>query len=217
MIQRVNKSCSYFPCHKKLEDCTFCYCPFYPCQDEKLGRYIYSTKRKKKIWSCHECSWIHKRKTVDRIYTCIKANARNLREDTPLALARHKEFLRHNSGILILGHGSRLPRAKALIPKIIKELKKRMGLKYVFPAYLQLASPGLREAIENLADKGCKRIIIVPFFLFVGNHVTRDIPEILKEEKGKYPALEFIYTKNLGNDARMVDIVIDNIMGKKIL
>lgn len=28
------KGCQYFPCHEesKLEDCTYCFCPFYPCK-----------------------------------------------------------------------------------------------------------------------------------------------------------------------------------------
>ncbi|HAH20798.1 MAG TPA: hypothetical protein DCL49_07860 [Candidatus Omnitrophica bacterium] len=217
VIRRINKACRYFPCHKNLEDCTFCYCPFYPCADEKLGQYVYSRKLEKNIWSCKDCTWIHARKTVDRIYKLIRTNKEDLRRDTPLLLARRKEFLRDKPGIIILGHGSRLKEANALIPKIIKELKARLELKNVFPAYLQLAAPGLSKVIGNLAGKRCKKIIIVPFFLFVGNHVTRDIPEILEEEKAKYPRIEFLYTKNLGDDARVVDIVIDNILGKEIL
>lgn len=214
MIQRVNKACSYFPCHKNLEDCTFCYCPFYPCKDEKLGQYIYSTKRKKNIWSCKECSWIHARKTVDRVYVFISGNREDLRRDTPLSIARRKELLRDNPGIIILGHGSRLKMANALIPKIIKELKRRLELKDVFPAYLQLAAPSLSKAIEKLAEKRSRKIIVVPFFLFVGNHVTRDIPEILAREKSKHPRIEFVYTKNLGEDVRIIDIMIDNIIGR---
>lgn len=72
MVDRRNKACKYFPCHKKLEDCTFCYCPFYPCFNEKRGNYIYSKKLKKNIWSCEKCNYIHKKKVVDRIYKLIR-------------------------------------------------------------------------------------------------------------------------------------------------
>ncbi len=57
--------------------------------------------------------------------------------------------------------------------------------------------------------KGCERIVIIPFFLFSGNHVTRDIPRIIAEEKVKYPKVNFIFTRNLGEDARITDIVLD--------
>lgn len=72
MVKRLNKACSYFPCHKRLEDCTFCYCPFYPCLDKNLGGYIYSKRPRKKIWSCRDCDWIHNKKVVDRIFKLIK-------------------------------------------------------------------------------------------------------------------------------------------------
>jgi Zn-finger protein len=74
MISRANKFCKYFPCHKGLEDCTFCYCPFYPCKDENRGEYTYSSKTKRNVWSCQECNWIHKKKTVDMIFNIIKKN-----------------------------------------------------------------------------------------------------------------------------------------------
>lgn len=61
----INKKCKYYPCHKKVEDCTFCYCPLYPCLDDKLGEYLY--KKDIVIWSCKDCEWIHKKSTVAKI------------------------------------------------------------------------------------------------------------------------------------------------------
>lgn len=90
MLKRINKACSYFPCHNGLEDCTFCYCPFYPCEDKSLGRYIQSIKLKKNIWSCQDCSWIHKKKTADRIYKLIRRNWVTIREDTARVARRRK-------------------------------------------------------------------------------------------------------------------------------
>lgn len=72
MSKRLNKACKYFPCHKGLEDCTFCYCPFYPCRNKKLGRNVYP--KGKAIWSCADCAWIHKKKVVDEIFELIKRN-----------------------------------------------------------------------------------------------------------------------------------------------
>jgi len=68
--KRTNKACKYFPCHSKLQDCTFCYCPFYPCEDKKRGKYL--APPHEKIWSCKNCSWIHQTKIVDKIFDLIK-------------------------------------------------------------------------------------------------------------------------------------------------
>ncbi len=52
-------NCEYHPCHFIGQDCTFCYCPFYPCNDDDLGRNIIS-KRGKDVWECTYCLFIHR-------------------------------------------------------------------------------------------------------------------------------------------------------------
>jgi Zn-finger protein len=78
--KRVNAACKYFPCHRDLEDCTFCFCPFYPCLDEKRGEFVYSKNLKKKVWSCQNCSWIHSRKVTDKIFSIIRTNKERINE-----------------------------------------------------------------------------------------------------------------------------------------
>ena len=56
----INKriSCQYYPCHFPNQDCTFCYCPYYPCLDERTkGKYVF--KDNSKVWSCSNCKIIH--------------------------------------------------------------------------------------------------------------------------------------------------------------
>ena len=52
----LDYDCEYLPCHKTLEACDFCYCPFYPCADGITGgEWI----KDKDVWSCQHCDWIH--------------------------------------------------------------------------------------------------------------------------------------------------------------
>lgn len=67
-MKRKNKACRHFPCHRELEDCTFCYCPLYPCYDVSKGTLIIHDN----IWDCSECNWIHKKETVDKMFEIIK-------------------------------------------------------------------------------------------------------------------------------------------------
>ena len=127
-ILRINKSCAYFSCHKGLEDCTFCYCPFYPCKDQARGEFIF-TKNKKKIWSCLDCSWIHKKKNVDNIFKLVRLSNINPRKS-------NQKLKTKNTGIIILGHGSKLKKANNSLCEVVKEIKKH-GLEVVEPAYLQ--------------------------------------------------------------------------------
>ncbi len=51
-------SCEYNPCHFKGQDCTFCYCPFYPCMDEDLGCNLKG--KHGDVWACSDCLLIHR-------------------------------------------------------------------------------------------------------------------------------------------------------------
>lgn len=59
----IDKGCKYYPCHKGLEDCTFCYCPFYPCEDVSTGgKWITEG-----IWSCKDCNWVHRTEIASKV------------------------------------------------------------------------------------------------------------------------------------------------------
>lgn len=56
--------CQYYPCHHfEGQDCTHCFCPLYPCKDPELGRFI-KTKRGKRLWSCVDCTLVHRPKVA---------------------------------------------------------------------------------------------------------------------------------------------------------
>jgi sirohydrochlorin ferrochelatase len=148
---------------------------------------------------------------VDNIYALIRKQGKS-------------EFETYNSGsewsldhsktigVIILAHGSKLKKANNMLYKVVATIKRKLKTKNVVAAYLQFCQPDLNKGIEELVMKNVKTIIIVPFFLFSGNHVTRDIPEILKEEQKKYSKVKFIYTKNLGDDSKIEEIVMNRLL-----
>lgn len=61
-----NTGCEYHPCHYKGQNCSFCYCPFYPCNDTDLGRSIQSKRGNgNEIWDCSQCLFNHRNEVVD--------------------------------------------------------------------------------------------------------------------------------------------------------
>ena len=200
MLKRLNRACKYFPCHTGLEDCTFCYCPYYPCLDERRGKFVYPDKKMKGVWSCQPCGWIHNKKVVDSLFTLIqkaRRPGRNLKGDM--------------TGIIILSHGSKVKKANATLDKIVRSIRQKTGLDSVVPAYFQFCQPDLERSVKVLVSKGHRTIVIIPYFLFNGNHVTRDIPPIIEKVRAKYPERDFVYTRTLGEDTRISDIVRDMI------
>lgn len=78
-------------------------------------------------------------------------------------------------------------------------------------AFLQFGEPDIKSALKECIHEGAKRIIVHPFFLSSGLHVTKDIPEILEEIKKKHPEVEILYTKPLGMHEKLAEIVKERI------
>ncbi len=103
--------------------------------------------------------------------------------------------------IILVAHGSR--REKAIdLTSISESLHRIMHPGCSRPcikiAYLQFNRPDLTSTIEECVRSGSESIIVHPFFLGSGMHVTQDIPEILQSAKERYPKVNFLYTKPLG-------------------
>ena len=50
----MNKKCNFYPCHFEGQDCSFCYCPLYPCNDTRTGGKLH-----KGVWDCSKCTFLH--------------------------------------------------------------------------------------------------------------------------------------------------------------
>ncbi len=63
-----NTSCEYHPCHYRGQNCSFCYCPFYPCNDEDLGANLHSENTSRDVWDCSQCLFCHDNRVVAYAY-----------------------------------------------------------------------------------------------------------------------------------------------------
>jgi Zn-finger protein len=73
IVRGSDKSCEYYPCHIEGQDCTWCYCPFYPCLDgETGGRFKRSSSTGRDVWSCIDCRWIHREEVARAVADLIE-------------------------------------------------------------------------------------------------------------------------------------------------
>ena len=116
--------------------------------------------------------------------------------------------------ILLAGHGSPKKDANSLeqVAKLLHDIiHPRCAENCVRVAYLQFAKPDIMEALASCAEDGAKRVVIHPYFLSSGMHVTTDIPDIIHEANVKFPDVEFIYTEPLGIHNKMAEIIFERI------
>jgi precorrin-8X/cobalt-precorrin-8 methylmutase len=118
--------------------------------------------------------------------------------------------------IILIGHGS--PKKDANRLGIIADMLHRSlhpgcTRECVRVAYMEFAEPSIPEALDSEARRGAKKIIIHPFFLNAGVHVTKDIPEMINGAESRHPGVEFVYTEPLGVHEKLVQVVIERIHG----
>ena len=100
-----NRSCDYHPSHFEGQDCTFCYCPFYPCEDTDLGDFIVG-RRGNRIWNCSDCLFIHRTPVVKFVLSEIERLGITQAGDPhfPEVLASAKErFYRPGRALMVVG------------------------------------------------------------------------------------------------------------------
>ncbi len=115
------------------------------------------------------------------------------------------------TGVILISHGSKLSSGNDGLFKIAEMLRAMSRWDIVEVSFLQLAEPGFPEVVKKAVEGGANRIVVVPLLLFKGNHVYRDIPEMLENEKKRYPQVEFVYASNIGADERIALIAADRI------
>jgi len=118
------------------------------------------------------------------------------------------------TAVIILGHGSRNAGADEAIRKAVDGVKRTGSFAVVEHAFLQYVPPTPHEALERCAGKNVDRIVIVPFFLQAGAHVTKDIPELIEQSRKEHPKIEIIVTDYVGIHSLMAKVVEELAGGK---
>ncbi len=114
-----------------------------------------------------------------------------------------------SSTILILfAHGSQAPQANAAVVNLASQVAARAGCPAI-AAFLEIAEPDLPAAVNRAAVGGAKRVIIVPYFLTLGMHVQRDLPEIIRRQQSLHPEVEFRIAQPLEGHPCLPDALLD--------
>ena len=71
---RSRVDCEYYPCHYEGQDCTFCFCPFYPCEDTRTGGKLIPKSTGGTVWSCISCRLIHEEKIAEKVLVELMKN-----------------------------------------------------------------------------------------------------------------------------------------------
>jgi sirohydrochlorin ferrochelatase len=126
----------------------------------------------------------------------VQSNGSSAREDGGLAL-------------IVFAHGSRVEGANEAVRRVAAQAAERCGFRLWEAAFLELAAPDLPAAVTNLIARGARRIVVTPYFLTMGMHLTADLPRILASIAEQHPGVDLECAPPLDGHPALVDILSD--------
>ncbi|ARB47370.1 sirohydrochlorin chelatase [Alloalcanivorax xenomutans] len=113
-----------------------------------------------------------------------------------------------SKALVVMAHGSRAAAANDEFRSQVEQLARRCpGFVAVVPCFLELASPSLNEAIQQLAHQPVEQVFVYPMFFNGGKHVARDIPAQVREARERYPELKIELLEYLGSTPDLADLM----------
>lgn len=119
--------------------------------------------------------------------------------------------MRREEGVILLAHGSRNTEADKELQETALQVQDGLSRARVILAFLQFKPPNLSEAIDQAVAEGMERIIVLPFFLASGIHVSKDIPEELEQARLRHPGVQILLSRPLLPDPRIAAILLNRI------
>ncbi len=109
--------------------------------------------------------------------------------------------------IMIIGHGSKDPKAQMSLDYIVNNLKS--NYRNVSRCWLEIEKPDIFEGIKTCEKNDPKVLVIVFYFLHEGAHVKNDINnDLIPALKNSSIKNSFI-TKHIGTDQKMIDLILE--------
>lgn len=115
------------------------------------------------------------------------------------------------TAILLMAHGSRIAEANNAAYEIAEMIRAASDFEIVEVAFREMHPPDIQDAIDRCVAKGAQRILLMPYFLFVGAHVREDLPAEMTLAQQRYPQVEFAMGNHLGAHRKLAEIVIERI------
>ncbi|GFO59254.1 sirohydrochlorin cobaltochelatase [Geomonas silvestris] len=115
------------------------------------------------------------------------------------------------TAILLMAHGSRIAEANDAVREIAQRVKRLTLFDIVEVSYREQHLPNIQQGVDACVAQGAQRILLVPYFLYLGAHVLEDLPEELEQARQRYPDVEMVLGKHLGVHNKLAEVVVERI------
>lgn len=109
--------------------------------------------------------------------------------------------------VLLIAHGSRVTAANRDLHLVADTLRASGEYQHVAASFLELAQPSIPEGGRECAASGASEVLMLPYFLSAGSHVTTDLERFRQELSAEHPHVRFVLCPHLGLHPLMLEIV----------
>lgn len=121
-----------------------------------------------------------------------------------------------NSSIVLIAHGSKNPSWIGYFEDLELKLKNSFGENKIRIAYLNQSEPDLSSVIKELINKNIFHIKVLPLFMAKGEHVSNDIPKLVRELKNQFTSLKIKVLPTIGEYPEFY-LMLSKIIKKELL
>lgn len=113
-------------------------------------------------------------------------------------------------GLLLVGHGSRDPRARTEHEELESRMRDLFPDWQVASGFIELSEPPLLHALTQLAH-ACDHVVVSPLLLFSGGHMQRDVPTAVEHVRRIAPRTEIVVSDPFGLEPRTVGLAAERL------
>jgi sirohydrochlorin ferrochelatase len=115
------------------------------------------------------------------------------------------------TAILMMAHGSRIAEANDAAREVASTVREITGFEIVEVSFRELHEPNIQQGIDTCVSGGAGRILLMPYFLFMGAHVLHDLPEEISEAQKRHPGLIMEMGNHLGVHRKLAEVEAERI------
>jgi sirohydrochlorin ferrochelatase len=112
-------------------------------------------------------------------------------------------------GLLLIDHGSRRAESNQQLEDMAARVRRLRPSAAVAAAHMEIAVPDLATAFAALVEQGAKRIVILPYFLSDGRHLTQDIPALAASAAANHPGITYTIGGALGPHDALAALLLE--------
>ncbi|WP_456444355.1 sirohydrochlorin chelatase [Thiolapillus sp.] len=122
------------------------------------------------------------------------------------------------NALLVVAHGSRREASNEEVRKLCRRIEQETAGEEFFlvrAGFLELAEPSIPEGIGQCVGAGADRVVVLPYFLSAGRHVSEDIPAEVEKARQRYPHASIVLAPYLGSAPGVSGLLVELAVGGK--